>query len=366
MKKAFLIFSLTIFVSAANCQIHPNPGVDTSSLKVQEAITFMENYIKDFKQDRKVDFSQYFTAEACKKYKKPDKVAFSLIGDNPVYIMGQPTLLSAREKGNTVRLKLQFSDSDTTGNINTYFISNHIISFENNDPVFLVNLGINTSSWKKKQIRNITFHYPDYHHFNSQHANKLINRIVQLENNWDLSPERIDYYFTKTRKEIQQIRGFDFNFYMGGNEVPTGLADIKDNLAFTSGLDEGYFHEIVHIYLNKKYPDSPLKEGIAVYLGGSLGHALKWHLEKLNAFISKNQDTDIHNPRSFYYIDETTNPQYTIQGLLCHLAYQKGGIDELKKLMEYNAMEEIYNDFFDVTKGKENEFLRKQIKKYLR
>jgi hypothetical protein len=40
MKKAFLIFSLTIFVSAANCQIHPNPGVDTSSLKVQEAITF--------------------------------------------------------------------------------------------------------------------------------------------------------------------------------------------------------------------------------------------------------------------------------------------------------------------------------------
>lgn len=366
MKKGFLIFYLVLLVSAVNCQIHPNPGVDTSSRQVKDAISFMESYLKDFQQDKKVDFSQYYSAGACEKYKKPDKIAFSLIGNTPVYIMGQPTLLSAREKGDTVRLKLQFSDSDTTGNINTYFISNHIISFENNDPVFLVNLDINTSSWKKKQIRNITFHYPGYHHFNSQHANKLIEKIVQLESNWDLSPEKIDYYFTKTRKEIQQIRGFDFNFYMGGNEVPTGLADVKDNLVFTSGLDEGYFHEIVHIYLNRKYPSSPLKEGIAVFLGGSLGRALKWHLEKLNAFISNNPDIDTHNPQSFYYLDETTNPQYAIQGLLCYLAYQRGGTEELKKLMKYNTMEEIYTDYFNVAIGKENEFLRKEISKFCR
>jgi len=350
MKKGFFIFYLVLLGSAANGQIHPNPGADTSSHQVKEAIFFMEKYIKDFQEDRAVDFSQYYTDEACEKYNRPDKIAFSLIGDNPVYIMGQPTLLSAGEKGDTVRLKLQFSDSDTTGNINTYFISNHIISFENSEPVFLVNLDINTSPWKKKQIRNITFHYPEYHHFKSNQANKLIKKIDQLENNWDLSPEKIDYYFTKTRKEIQHIRGFDFNFYMGGNEVPTGLADVKDNLVFTSGLDESHFHEIVHIYLNKKYPDSPLKEGIAVYLGGSLGHELKWHLEKLNTFIKNNPETNIHNPRSFYYLDETTNPQYAIQGLLCYLAYQSGGTDELKKLMEYNTMKKIYTDYFNVTK----------------
>ena len=339
-------------------------GVDSSSQQVQSAISFMESYIKDFKDDKKVNFAEYYSDESLKKYEKPDKIAYSLIGDNPVYIMGQPTLLSAKENSDTVRLKLQFAECDSLGNISTYFISNHIISTYQAKAKFLVNLDVNTSSWNKTKIRNIRYHYPDYHSFDSLIAYNTIHRIKKLEKEWNLTPKKIDYYFAKTNQEIQKIRGFDFNFYMGGNEVPTGLADLRDNLIFTSGLNEGNFHEIVHIYLNKEYPDSPLKEGIAVYYGGSLGHNLKWHLNKLKAFIKENPKVKIDDPQSFYYLDSETNPLYAIQGLLCHLAYEKGGIEELKKLMHYKNIDKIYTDYFRVKEEKVNEFLKEEIKKY--
>jgi hypothetical protein len=153
---------------------------------------------------------------------------------------------------------------------------------------------------------------------------------------------------------------------MGENEKPTGIADVKDNLIFTSGLNENHFHEAVHIYLNKKYPESPLKEGIAVFLGGSLGHDLKWHVEKLQTFIVNNPKIEINNPQTFHYLDNSTNPQYTIHGLLCHLAYKREGINELQKLMEFNSLEQIYSEYFSINKEEANSFLRKKIKQYCR
>jgi len=57
-------FSVNIFIG----QIHVNPGVDTSSQQVQSAISFMESYIKDFKDDKKVNFAEYYSDESLKEY----------------------------------------------------------------------------------------------------------------------------------------------------------------------------------------------------------------------------------------------------------------------------------------------------------
>lgn len=364
-KKQILTVFLCCIFNAANCQIHINIGVDTSSLKIKKAINFMEKYLYDFMDDNNVDFSRYFRTLDFENYENPDKIAYSLIGNSPIYTLGKPTLLSAQQNNDTVHLKLQFSKLDTSGNITTYFISNHSILFERMQPYFLVNHEINTLKWKHANFRNVTFHYPSYHLLDTVRANNLITQIKKLEKDWSISPEIIQYYFARTRAEIQTIRGFDYNFYMGGNEVPFGLADVKDNLIFTSGLAENHFHEVVHIYLNKVYPESILKEGIAVYLGGSLGNDLKWHLTKLKEFINRNPNVDISDAKIFYYLDDKTNPQYTIQGLLCHLAYNIGGMKGLKRLMEYNSMSLIYSDYFNVVQGQENEFLRKNINEYI-
>ena len=55
--------------------------------------------------------------------------------------------------------------------------------------------------------------------------------------------------------------GFDYNFMMVNAEKPTGLSDAIDNLTYSSGCGENYFHEVVHLYLNPLHSKSPLNEG---------------------------------------------------------------------------------------------------------
>jgi len=92
--------------------------------------------------------------------------------------------------------------------------------------------------------------------------------------------------------------------------------------------------------------------------------AISFMEENINAFIKENPEVKIDNSQSFYYLDSQTNPQYAIQGLLCHLAYEKGGVEELKKLMNYKNIERIYTDYFRENEEKVNEFLKEEIKKY--
>ena len=68
MKQILLILIFFFSVNTSIGQIHINVGVDTSSQQVQSAISFMESYIKDFKDDKKVDFAEYYSDESLKEY----------------------------------------------------------------------------------------------------------------------------------------------------------------------------------------------------------------------------------------------------------------------------------------------------------
>jgi len=276
--------------------------------------------------------------------------------------MGDPILISLKEEHEKVQLKLLFSETDSTDKTSIYFISNHTVSFAEEDPHFMLPLHVNTKNWKQYRMRNITYHFPQDIQIDTMEAKAMMLQVEQLEVDWNLSPEEIDYYFADSNREIQQIRGFDYNFYMGGNESPRGLSDTRDNLVFCSGLGENYFHEVVHIYLNKKFPQSPLKEGIAVFYGGSVGESLNWHLKRLNEYLANNPEVDVLNAKAFYYIDEFTNPQYAIQGLLCALVFDQKGISGLQELMSYTSMEQIFQEVFEIEKGSENQFVRDKIK----
>lgn len=364
MKRLILLALLFGISTMTNAQLHLNAGVDTTSIKSKLAVDFMNNYIKDFKEDRTVNYAEYYSKADCERYVRPDKIAYSLIGDMPVYIMGNSTILSIKEAKEIVELKLLFADVKEDNQINVNFISNHYISVVGEKPKFIIPLELKTQIWQQTQLRNINFHFPPYHQFDEKRANEMIDQIKQLEKEWDLPTETIDYYFANTNKEIQEIKGFDFNFYMGKTEKPSGLADTKDNLIFCSGLGENYFHEVVHIYLNKEYPSSPLKEGIAVFYGGNMGKPLLWHLKQLNEYLQKNPTVNLTNPQEFYYLDEQTNPQYTIQGFICELVFQEKGVEGLKQLMNYTSMAEIYEQEFKVEKGQEDAFVMSQISEY--
>jgi len=152
---------------------------------------------------------------------------------------------------------------------------------------------------------------------------------------------------------------------MSRSEYPGGLAYEQEKSIYSWGLDENYLHEFIHLYLNPIYPNTPLKEGIATYYGGSMGKSVLEHLIRLNEYIEKHPDINITNPMEFYYMDEITNPQYTIQAFICHLVYSEKGISGLKQLLKIESIDEIFRKEFLIEPNEQNKFLREQIKKYV-
>jgi hypothetical protein len=169
---------------------------------------------------------------------------------------------------------------------------------------------------------------------------------------------------TKTSDELQILKGFDFALPMGNRDKPSGISGDTDNQVFCAGLGENYFHEVVHVYLNRLYPKSPLKEGLAALYGGSMGHDLKWHLKRVDAYLEEHQEADLNNIEDFWYPDSHKNPGSAIRGLICQVIYEKDGIQGLRRLMSYSSLKEIFRDELKVENENLNSYLRRLIKKY--
>jgi hypothetical protein len=60
-------------------------------------------------------------------------------------------------------------------------------------------------------------------------------------------------------------------------------------------------------------------------------------------------------------MDNFTNPNSTIQGLLCYIAFKNGGLDKLKKLMLHEDTYTAIENELGIKKGELNKYLRQQV-----
>ena len=364
IKYVIIIFFIILKIQSFG-QIKVNIGVDTTTNKAPTVIKFLDKYFTDFKENNSVDYQKYYYEKDVKSFTYPDKVAFGLLGNTTNYILGKPQILALDVKSDTISAKVMFADIDSNQNINHYFTANYYIKYTKGSCKFLITQNIETKDWQKTTLRNVTFHYPPLYDFNSKKAQILIDSIISLEKNWGLDPLEIGYYFANTNKEIQAIKGFDYNYYMARSDYAQGLALQKEKTIYCSGYGENCFHEVVHLYLNPLYPKTPLKEGIATFYGGSINKSYKEDLVRLHHFIENKPAINIADHSTFYYMDEQTIPKYVIQAFICQLIYNKKGVKGLKKLLEIDSLDNIYKKEFGIEPENQNAFLRKEIKKYV-
>lgn len=366
MIKYLLSLLLTSLALCVNAQTYLNPGVDTSGIEVQTALKFFNHYLASFKGKELPDLSKFWKADELGERTIPDQQIYA-INDSPLYSQGyKATILYIKPTDKYIHFKTQFSAvNDSVGNIMTIAVTNHYIVLNGKNGSHFINpFTINLASWRSKKLRNVTFFYPTKHQFNARKADSLIQQIVKLEKDWNLKPIEIRYYLANTWDELQKLRGFDFALSMGNREKPSGISDDKDNQVFCAGLGENYFHEVVHVYLNRLYPKSPIREGLAVFYGGSMGHSIDWQLKRVNAYLEKHPEADLNNLEGFWYADLYTNPGSAIRGLICSIVYKKDGIMGLKRLMSYTSMKDIFKLELKVEDGQWNSYLRKTINEH--
>ena len=356
--------AILLFLSfKCSAQIYLNPGVDTSLQKVKTALHFYDDYLLSFKGKKLPDMAKYWPADELKKRTVPDQLIYA-IDDSPLYSAGySTTILYIRPTEKYVHIKTQFSYADSLKHIQTLAVINGYVAFNDKGQPYLMNpITINTVAWRTGRIRNVVFHYPPYHKFDAKRADSLISEISTLEKVWGLKPLAIQYYMANDNDELYRLKGFDFAVGMGNKNKPSGKADDKDNQVFCDGLGENYFHEVVHLYLNRLFPDSPLQEGLAVFYGGSMGRPVKWHLKRVNQYLIAHPEVDLTDIDNFWYTDTYTNPGSAIQGMLCAMVYQKDGLAGLKRLMRYTSYADIFEKEFHIGKGQINTFIRAAVR----
>lgn len=362
IKKASLLtfFFVLLFRMLCIGQFAINPGVDTSDDEAKRALNFYSKYLSEFNGVSVPDFCKYWPSSDCKRLKCPDPLLYAIVGNFPTYNLGTATVIYIKPDKEIVNIKTHIGSVDTIGNIYTICITNHYIDVSDTTNLrFISPFAISVDNWEKKTIGDISYHFPKELSFNVAKSDSLILQIRELEKDWGLSPIKFDYYFANTREEIQKLRGFDFSIEMGNRQRPSGMADENYGI-FCSGLGENYFHEVVHLYISPIYPKSVLKEGIAVFYGGSMGQNLDWHKERLRNYLRSNPKIDLTDSKSFYF-DSFTNPGYTIQGLICKDTYGKDKLDGLKRIMAYTSLDELMLKEYHATRDKWNDIFKQLI-----
>jgi hypothetical protein len=343
-------------------QIPVNNPIDTNDVELVKAVDFMRTYLQEFAPGHTPDYTKYWDAADCREYKQPDQLVNGIILECPVYRIGMPDILYAKPENGYVHIKTMFAWVDSNDKVSVMSITNHYVKSDGNGVLHFVSpFLVSGKGWNTSVSGNVTYHYPSYHQFNKEKAKMLTDQIAALERDWDLKPIKIRYYFADTKEELDHFKGFDFTVAMGNRDKPSGMSDDIDNVIYCGGLGENYFHEVVHIYLNHVYKQSPMREGIAVFYGGSMGHELAWHLKRLNLYLRQHKEISLDKLNDFYYMDNYTNPFTAITGMLCQDVYKKDKVAGLKRIMEYTSLDDILLKEYGVGKGGWNEFLRKMI-----
>ncbi len=188
--------------------------------------------------------------------------------------------------------------------------------------------------WATQTVGYLKYYYPSNHKFDEARALKqnlfITNTLPEL---FGCTPDTVNYYFAETRKQLDVLKGFEFNIGGSGTEKPSGKT--IGNSVYTTGTDEYYPHELVHVFINPIYPDMHnwASEGIATYLGGSRGQSLQWHINRTGEYLNENPEIDLSNMLDLQTMDEYTDYRYVLGGAIIQLIHDKENCKGVKEFL---------------------------------
>jgi hypothetical protein len=360
-----LVFFFTLATNSI-AQVKLNPGVDTSSTEHKEILLFWTEYLKSKPSKSSADYLEFWNADDKRLFKQPDLTLHAINTEHSTLAMGYTTVLSILPyQKNFFEIKTAIGWSDSTGHINLLAITNHYVSKK--DGRYKLYSPIKTN----RSVRLIETDY--YKIFTLENTTiptdtliKLTEFIDNIKSDYQINEDKkVIIIYGKNYKETEEILGFDFNLMSSANNPSGGISDISNNLIILNGLSPIY-HETTHIFLNPLFKDSPLLEGLATFYGGSMGKSLAAGIRFLDSFISVNENINLYDKltKGNFFINNEYNPIYILQGLLINIAFEKGGIKEVKRILSFRNFDDIFEFYFKIhDKNNIDKFLKSELKK---
>ncbi len=354
-----LLSCSTLFAQPSRMHLSLAPAIDTSDPAIASVLHLWSDYLNS-RPDSIYD-NPCWVKEEKQRYRKFDflnSVYFTpgLYALLPRY---RPTVMSVAPADSGFIIRTLFAAQVDSGYTRPFCIT-RIMARKEGAAFRLCNiLPYNTRSWRREQVGRILFIFPQDHHFHQPLAQRMSGFLDSLSALWEAEPFPVEFYMADDLSEIMSLRGLDYYIGEGYNRGRGGLTDPANHMVFGAGQDEWYPHEFVHVVINLLFPgaDPLLLEGYATMLGGSRGHDLSWHVEKLRQYLGNHPDQRLEDllmsPRFGAEL------RYAVGGLICRVAMEKGGLPALRRLFSVSAEDGSHSRALETVLGvREQEFDR--------
>jgi len=349
--------------------IHLGAGIDTVTVEHKEIISFWTEYLKSKPSKTTTEYLDFWNENDRNLFKQPDLILHSINTEISTFAMGYPTILSVLPyKENYFEIKTVMGWAVSTGHIDLLSITNHYVKKEaGNYKLFMpLNIKDDVGLIEQDDFRIYSLKTTE---IPQKVLEELGTFISMLKSDFGITEsKKLTIIYGKNNKETEKILGFDFNLMSSTNNPSSGISDLSNNLIIINGLPV-IFHETVHIYLNPLFPNSRLLEGLATFYGGSMGKSLIEGITNFNEYVTKNNNINLYEKlhEESFYTNNEYNPIYTLQGLLILIASEKGGVAEIKKILDYNDLDKIFAEYFNLKGSDEiDRFIKSELTKRAR
>ncbi len=375
MKKSIISIFLLLFMFASDLIYGQNSKidvtihsrVDTTQKEINEVFNLWTDYLNS-KPDSLYNNTNWNNAEKL-KYRNFDLSIPYLYQFPSNNLLGyyKPTVLSIEKEGDYYGIRTIFAADGLDGEYrksNPWCITKLYAIKENNEWKLKNALPIITENWNKKTLGKITFIYPQQHKFNEELAAKasMFCDEISIEYKY-LDWKPFDFYITNSGDELGKLLNFDF-FFAG---YTTGIG-MNENRILLSGLGSEYYpHEFVHLIIPKQERHYMIEEGFATWKGGQGGKSFEESVKLLANELSKNDTVkflDVLNKKWGWQYAAF----YTTGAIFCKSAYDKGGEDLVKLLLNIppddEKLFEAICKLFEIKEEEINIFWRKEVLKF--
>lgn len=360
------LIMLVLWSSNITAQPLPSTPSDSSEQRIKTARQFLESYLSSFRGRRTPDFRHYWSAADLKRSALPDDIVYAIADDYPTYMMGgsKPSVFFARAYPAYVQLKTLFASPDAGGNITPWAITNHYVIRDSSRQLrFISELELHQHDYQEVTNRNITYHFPASMTFSYAVSNRMLKRLLAIEQQWGFTPIDIHYYYAYDGEDLARMRGMDYNFAMD-EQNPSGISYPEHKKIFCQGLGEGYLHEVLHIYFNPVYGNSPMCHALIYYLAGGIGKDFDWFIRRMNDYLQQHPETDLSRYETLTTNDRMLHIDYVVKGLLCKMIDERDGTPGLKRALQYASANDLLKKEFGVESGSVDRFLKTSFGRY--
>lgn len=287
----------------------------------------------------------------------------------------KPMIVAVYPQGQDTIVKLNFIRVDSLS-VGTNMATINFGVTEKGGYLFLTNMVLlNSKDWVNNEFGHITYIYPPTHQFSKEKAAKMEDFSQEMATLFEIEPIQFRYFVTNSNIELYRLWGFDYAYDMFNMDTTGGSAAIYSKIIYSGNGTEYYPHELVHLYVSQWLGAEHSKshvwfnEGLATYLGGSRGKSLEWQLAVLKTYLNSEPKPDLSNLFKLKMkIGISTNMDYAIGGLICKLAYEKGGIRALKELLTVGKSNDDFYRGIEMVLGVSKEdfpdFIYREMQKY--